>query len=104
MAFRRCSWADQRFTVAALVAGTFQAFNLLDNAPVSDTLTVTRIIGDFRVMYSPNSTVVDSLSVVDIGIGVGSAHAVSAGEMPDPTVDSDYPPRGWLYVATQAVS
>ncbi len=56
-------------------------------------------------MYSPNSTIVDSLSIVDVGIGVTAVDAfLTAGAVPNPSGSDNYPPRGWLYVATQPVA
>ena len=106
MASRPRAWADTRFAIPTLVAGTPQSFDLLAGAPTVDMLTVTRIIGDFKVMYSPNLTIVDSLSIVDVGIGVVSrdAFTVAGTAMPSPNTVLDFPTRGWLYVATQAVS
>ena len=107
MPSRPRAWSDQRILIASLVAGTPQKFDLLENAPALDTHTVIRIIGHLTFMYSPNSTVVDSLSVVDVGIGVSSveAFAVAAGAgLPAVESDSKYPPRGWLYMATRPVS
>jgi len=68
-------------------------------------MTVTRIIGEIRLFYTVNITVTDSLSIVDCGIGVSSVEAFNAGgaALPEPTVETEYPPRGWLYVASQPV-
>ena len=103
---RRRSWADVLFNVTALVAGVKQDFDLLANAPATDTRTVVRILGDLWVMYSPNSTIVDSLSVVNLGIGVSSVEAFAAGgvSLPNPANPTQFPPRGWLYVNSQPVS
>ena len=79
MSPRPRAWSDTRFAVASLVAGTRQDFDLLLNAPTVDTLTVVRIIGELWFMYSPNSTVVDSLSIVDLAIGVGSVQSFDVG-------------------------
>ena len=102
---RRRSWADTRLVSITLVSGTPQSFDLLVDAPVSDTLTVTRIIGDVWVMYDPSVTVVDSLSELNLGIGVSSREAFDIGgaSLPRPFNTTEYPPRGWLYVNTQPV-
>ena len=102
---RARAWADTRIQYSALNTGVVQLENLLLNAPTVDTLTAVRVIGDLWVMYSPNSTVVDSLSSVDLGVGVTSAEAFAAGgvSIPSPTDDTQYPPRGWLYISTQPV-
>jgi len=102
---RRRAWADQRFPGTALTAGTLQLTDLLENAPTSDTLTVVRIIGDLTVQYLVSTTVGDSLSIVDVGIGVVAAASFAvAGAVPDPSIETETPARGWLYVASQPVS
>jgi len=103
---RRRSWADQRLAGVSVVAGTPVRLDLLENAPTIDTLTVVRIIGDLTVQYTPNSTVVDSLSIIDMGIGVASVEAFATGSagLPSPSAETQFPPRGWLYVASRPVS
>jgi len=106
MASRRRAWADQRIAIAALTDGSPSKLDLLANAPASDTRTVVRLIGDLTFMYSPNSTIVDSLSIVDVGIGVASAEAFAVGgnALPNPGGIADQDPaRGWLYAATKPV-
>lgn len=103
---RNRAWADTRFNVGALVAGTPQIFDLLAGAPTVDTLTAVRIIGDLEFQYTPNLTVSDSLSVVDVGIGVCSTEAFSSGfdALPRASDSANYPTRGWLYVSTRPVT
>ena len=100
---RRRSWADVVFNVTSLIDNVRDDSDLLADAPVSDTLTVVRILGDLTAMYSPNSTVVDSLSSLSIGIGVSSLEAFAAGgaSLPDPRQATQFPPRGWLYATTR---
>jgi len=76
--------------------------DLLVNAPTVDTLTAVRIIMDLEVGHSVTSTV-DAFNVHSVGIGVTSREAFAAAVIPDPEQDSQYPPRGWLYVANKAV-
>ena len=106
MAPRNRAWADSRFLGSALVAGTPLVSNLLAGAPTVDTLTAVRIIGDLWVQYLVSTTVGDSLSIVDLGIGVAGVEAFDAGtaSLPSPAVNTEYPPRGWLYVNSQPVS
>ena len=73
--------------------------DLLVNAPVSDTITVTRIIGDFKIMV-PATNEVEVGTHVDCGIGVINKEAFDLGTgvgVPNPTVEDSTPPRGWLY-------
>jgi len=106
MASRPMAWADLRLTLTTLITGVAQNLDILENAPTVDTLTVVRIVGDFFMMYSPNSTVVDSLSITDVGIGVASLEAFNAGgtSLPKPSAETEYPARGWLYCNSMPVS
>jgi len=101
---RATTWADQRLA-DNLVAGTPLVLNLLENAPTVDTLTAVRIVGEVYVGYTISVTVTDSLSRVEMGIGVSSveAFAAGAGSLPSPAAETEYPPRGWLYVNSLAV-
>ena len=101
---RRVAWCDflMGFSLADAVV---QLDNLLSNAPVSDTLTVTRIIGDFKASMSPSSEA-ESLLMVDCGIGVINQEAFDLGTgvgIPNPTVEDSTPPRGWLYAHREMV-
>ena len=102
---RNRAWADERFIGQNLVAGASgHQRNLLFNAPTMDTLTAVRIVGDITVQVLPTVTFVDSLSIIDVGIGVSSQEAFDVPALPSPAVDTEYPPRGWLYVASLPVS
>jgi len=102
---RARSWADTQLNVTSLITAIPQDFDLLLDAPVVDTLTLIRLIGDFWAMYSPNSTVVDSLSQIAVGIGVTSREAFDVGgaALPNPSKPTEYPPRGWLFASSQPV-
>ncbi len=99
---RRLAWADTRVIQDSLVAGTDIILDLLVNAPTMDTLTVVRLVVDLEAHYIITNTITDSDSIVDLGIGVTSVEAF-AGALPDPSLDTSYPPRGWLYVASKYV-
>ena len=102
---RNRAWADLLFGPSALVVGTDIIVDLLANAPTVDTLTAVRIVGELNAHYDVTNTIVDSDSVVDLGIGVTSMQAFAAGanSVPDPSTMTDYPPRGWLYVTRKYV-
>ena len=107
MADRRRAWADVRFAGDSLAAGaTGLKFDLLSDAPTMDTLTAVRILVDLTFNYVVSGTVVDALSIVDLGIGVCSVEAfvVGGSSLPSPAIQADYPPRGWLYCGSQPVS
>ena len=100
MPARRLAWQDTIFDSTTLAAGILQEFDLLANAPTSDTLTVERILVD--VWYFPGPTNEnEGLAQVSFGIGVASQEAFAANILPDPQSQTEYPARGWLYVATQ---
>ncbi len=89
-----------------MIAGTPIRFDLLEDAPTLDTRTLVRLVADITVQYTVSVTVTDSLSIVDIGIGVASIEAFAVSSslgLPKPSVNTDYPPRGWIYVASQPV-
>jgi len=99
---RSVAWADTRLAAQSLVAGTDFIVDLLTNAPTVDTLTVIRLVVDLEAHYIITNTITDSDSIVDMGIGVTSVEALAAA-LPDPSDDTSYPPRGWLYVASKYV-
>jgi len=103
---RRRAWADVLYTNLGLPAGGSVKTDLLvgSGAPVVDTLTAVRIVGDIYVHTSPTDETEYS-AAIDIGIGVSSAEAFALGvtALPDPNTAGDYPPRGWLYVSRQYV-
>ena len=101
---RRRSWSDQRFAGTVVVAGARQRFDLLENAPVADTMTVVRIIGDLTFMYDVTGNIVDSLSIVDVGIGVAGSVAFTGNMLPDLSLETEYPDRGWIYIASLPVA
>ncbi len=98
---RRLAWADTRLTTTLGSASGTLISNLLTNAPTVDTLTVNRIIVDLRVFQSPVGDT-EQAQVIDLGIGVSSTEAfnIGASALSAPFNDNEYPPRGWLYVAT----
>ena len=103
---RRRAWADSRFAGVSLVANTPLNTDLLEDDGIdSDTLTVVRIVGDLTINYLVSTTVGDSLSIADVGIGVsGSVAFATAGALPTPNSVTQYPDRGWIYVASQPVT
>jgi len=107
MASRAMAWSDKRFAGTSLAAGTDILSNLLDAvADKSDTLTVIRIVAELNCHYVVTTTIADADSIVDLGIGVCSVEAFGAGTtaVPAPDTNTEYPPRGWLYVATGHVA
>ena len=104
MALRNRAWADTVFTAVTLGVNGSNLDDLLVNAPTVDTLTAIRIIGDLTIEFDPTATRSDQLNVVHVGVGVTSREAFVAGvnSIPLPNAETEYPPRGWLYVATKS--
>jgi len=102
MARRRLAWSDTVFDSTTLVPGTQQKFNLLVNAPTTDTLTVERIILDLTAYAGPTNEVEGAVAV-DVSIGVSAQEAFENSDLPDSEISDEYPIRGWLYVATKPV-
>jgi len=97
---RRRTWADTRFDSTTQASDTQAKFDLLADAPTSDTITVARILIDFWMMPGPTNEV-EGLVDIGVGIGVTSAESFAAATLPDPSETGDYPPRGWIYLANQ---
>ncbi len=99
---RNRAWVDQVWCGSTLASeSSFSADLLVGGAP-SDTLTVARIILDLTFNW-PAGLGVDASACVSVGIGVSSVEAFAAaatGGLPNPAIETSYPPRGWLYVAT----
>ncbi len=97
---RRVAWCDFLMSFP-LADAAVRLDDLLVNAPESDTLTVTRIIGDF-VVFSGALDENEQSANVDCGIGVINQEAFDLGTgvgIPNPTVEDSTPPRGWLYAS-----
>ena len=95
---RRVAWCDFLMN-ETYVDAAVHLDNLLINAPASDTITVTRIIGDFMVVTGALNES-EFGSHMDVGIGVINQEAFDLGTgvgIPNPTVEDSTPPRGWLY-------
>ena len=94
---RNRAWIDSR--VIILLTATQVSIDLL-GSPKSDTITQVRSIG--RLFFAPNlpDAVVTGNQFIDMGIGVVTADALTAGAVPDPAVAGDSPARGWVYRST----
>ena len=68
-----------------------------------DTVTIVRLVGQMAVF--PDIPIVSTTSnqIIDVGIGVASEQAFTAGAVPQPDQTDEYPARGWLYVATKSL-
>ena len=100
---RRRAWCDILINLAMTNNASIVPVDLLVDFPDVDVKTVTRIIGDLTVFPDDRNGAIDSVQQVDVGIGVGSQEAFSAGVVPDPNVQAEYPTIGWLYITTQVL-
>jgi len=101
---RHRTWADRIFQTQ-LVDGATLLQNLLVNAPTIDTITAVRVLLDLTASTDPAAST--ELDVrIDVGIGVVNTEAFNVGvtAVPNPANEAEYPPRGWLYVATRRVT
>ena len=95
---RVTAWDDQLVLGTTLFDGVTGSFILVENSADSEKrgCTIVRIlVGMQFVPAVPNA--VNGLMVVTLGIGVTSDDAFSAGALPDPEVDADFPVQGWMY-------
>ena len=100
---RRTRWVDN--LVGTTVSNGGQANdNLFQGTGSVDTQgwTVTRLIGEIA-LSSATTAGAWGLQLIDIGIGMISSEAISAGAFPDPNIESDKPGRGWMWRAQKTV-
>ena len=76
--------------------------DLLQHAPTIDTITVARLLINFEAFIT-GSVTVSSAQGITVGVGVASSEAFAIGTtaLPDPLLDTEYPPRGWLYAGSK---
>ena len=104
MVSRNRAWADTLFNQTILSPGSMTNQNLLANAPTIDTITAVRIIGHVQVFPQDASLNVQAQQQVTLGIGVSSVEAFAANALPLPDNDTQYPPRGWLYLGARSLA
>ena len=92
-------------TTSVVANGETTLVDLLEDLPVMEVKTVSRLLVDLLMTVDATSENEGS-SIMDLGIGVCSDEAFSIGNtaVPDPDVTTEYPMDGWLYVATGLVS
>ena len=96
-------WADTIMNITLADGGLFTPLDLLFDLPPAATKTVARLIGSLTILNDDVSEQVNGVTRVDMGIGVASLEAFTAGVVPDPSASQDYPTRGWLWVETAVV-
>ncbi len=100
---RRRTWADRTIDLLITSGGQTIPIDLLADLPETDVKTVTRIIGRLTIVSADPDTAVTCTQRVDIGIGVASKEAFTAGIVPDPKVQADYPTQGWLWIDSPTI-
>ncbi len=97
---RRRTWADRTLDILITSGGQTIPIDMLVDLPDTDVKTVTRVIGKLTITYADPDAAVTSIQRIDAGIGVAAREAFTAGIVPDPAVQADYPALGWIWVGT----
>jgi len=102
---RNRAWVDSVFSSRQVVDEGNNLTNLLVDASTVDTLTAVRIVVDLTCLHDV-AMAADATNFVHVGIGVCSTEAFAQGvnSLPEPQFQDQYPPRGWLYVASKPVT
>jgi len=94
---RRTMWEDTLLS-GTLLTGVAVKQSLVGTltGPELAGMTLTRML--FRMDLSTADEVLGTnAQTVDVGVGIASREAFTAGVLPDPDSASDEPPRGWVY-------
>jgi len=95
---RRRIWADRVIDLLITSGGQTIPIDLLVDLPEDDVKTVTCIIGRITSVYADPDGALTTSQRIDMGIGVASREAFTAGIVPDPATQADYPTQGWLWI------
>ena len=101
---RNRAWVDEIVNENLSTAVLAKDLLVDAGAPLSDTITIARLVIDMVIVPESVELNVSSVQRIDIGIGVSStaAFAVAAGGgLPDPRLVAEVPPRGWLWKTSQ---
>jgi len=103
MADRRDTiWVDTLFN-DVLGAGTQQVHSLMGGIdPLTRGGTLTRTLVCLYAVPSPIGGAA-GMQMVNIGVGVASQEAFTAGIVADPQEENDFPQGGWVYRCRHAV-
>ena len=106
MAHRPRAWADLVFQAQIASGALMTPLNLLADlgANVLDTITVTRIIGSLHAFIEMPDPQVQGIMRCDLAIGVVASSNFPGTGVPDPTITTEYPARGYLYVTTKWIA
>jgi len=101
---RPTDWVDTIIQLGATAGGQVFTGLLTGLAPVDlRGLTVIRTI---ITMGVTSRTVAGAWGVhrCDMAVGIASQEAFAAGVLPDPSVNTDKPPRGWMWRTSLVVT
>jgi len=94
---RQTDWVDTN-NALVITAGSQQSLSLITGLSPGDMRGATLIRTIVRMSLSSTSVAgAWGVQKVDVGIGITSQEAFAAGVLPDPSVSSDRPSRGWVY-------
>ena len=105
MSDRSTRWIDQHVGADITSAGQLN-LSLWGSVLQNDLRggTLTRVVGNLQMV---SATIAGAYGVQEmhIGFGVVSQEALSAGSasLPDPTMNSEFPVRGWVYKTSRLV-
>ena len=101
---RPTDWIDTRVNLEVPAANAASMSLMTGVAPVNMRgMTVIRTI--IRVgLWSNTVAGAWGVQVLDMAIGIASQEAFAAGVLPDPSIATDKPARGWMWRTTQMVS
>ena len=102
MVSRQRAWADTAVNVSIASAAAGAVTDLRGSLDVPENMTLVRLILDLDLLIDPEIET-NGEQVLHLGVGVTSVEAFTAGAVPLPSITTQYPPRGWLYVASKSV-
>ena len=102
---RRSAWTDSQMNTEVAEGSAGLTTDLDGTLSVADSqgLTLTRLLIDLS-FYSRVIAGAHGIQRVALGIGMCSREAFTAGVVPDPESDVEFPARGWIYRTIFAVA
>ena len=94
---RRTRWIDNLFNFTVNAGGeVVQSLTVALTEVETQEMTVIRMIMCYA-MQSDDPGSVNGIQLCDVGVGITSQDAFTAGAIADPNVQADFPMVGWLY-------
>ena len=98
---RSTTWFDTRFNFD-VATGSQATLRITPTGDDLEGFTIARIRATM-IWYPSTPLAVSGVQEVSFGIGMASEEAFTAGSLPDPVTDIDYPERGWIVKDTALV-